>query len=47
MSAVALRIGILMLVEQGGQGRYWKATAPHCELSVPLAVETGRGKNWD
>ncbi len=23
------------------------ACAPHCELSVPLVVETGRGKNWD
>jgi DNA polymerase-1 len=23
------------------------ACAPHCELSVPLVVETGRGRNWD
>ena len=23
------------------------ACAPHCELSVPLVVETGRGTNWD
>jgi DNA polymerase-1 len=23
------------------------ACEPHCELSVPLVVETGRGKNWD
>jgi DNA polymerase-1 len=23
------------------------ACAPHCELSVPLVVETGHGKNWD
>jgi len=23
------------------------ACAPHCELSVPLVVETGKGKNWD
>jgi DNA polymerase I-like protein with 3'-5' exonuclease and polymerase domains len=23
------------------------ACAPHCEFSVPLVVETGRGKNWD
>jgi DNA polymerase I-like protein with 3'-5' exonuclease and polymerase domains len=23
------------------------ACAPHCALSVPLVVETGRGKNWD
>jgi DNA polymerase I len=23
------------------------ACAPHCELSVPLVVETGQGKNWD
>ena len=23
------------------------ACAPHCELSVPLVVETGRGHNWD
>jgi DNA polymerase-1 len=21
--------------------------APRCELSVPLVVETGRGRNWD
>jgi DNA polymerase-1 len=21
--------------------------APHCEASVPLVVEAGRGKNWD
>ena len=23
------------------------ACAPHCELSVPLVVETGRGRNWE
>jgi DNA polymerase-1 len=23
------------------------ACEPHCELSVPLIVETGRGTNWD
>jgi len=23
------------------------ACEPHCELSVPLVVETGRGTNWD
>ena len=23
------------------------ACTPHCELSVPLVVETGRGTNWD
>ncbi|HEX4184696.1 MAG TPA: DNA polymerase, partial [Stellaceae bacterium] len=23
------------------------ACAPRCELSVPLVVETGHGKNWD
>ena len=23
------------------------ACEPHCELSVPLVVETGRGQNWD
>ncbi len=23
------------------------ACEPHCELSVPLVVETGRGLNWD
>jgi DNA polymerase-1 len=23
------------------------ACAPHCELSVPLVVETGHGRNWD
>ena len=23
------------------------ASAPHCELSVPLVVETGKGPNWD
>jgi DNA polymerase I len=23
------------------------ACEPHCELSVPLVVETGRGRNWD
>jgi len=23
------------------------ACQPHCELSVPLVVETGRGTNWD
>jgi DNA polymerase-1 len=23
------------------------ACAPHCQLSVPLVVETGRGRNWD
>jgi len=23
------------------------ACAPHCELSVPLVVETGKGKDWD
>jgi DNA polymerase-1 len=23
------------------------ACEPHCELSVPLVVETGHGKNWD
>jgi DNA polymerase I len=23
------------------------ACAPHCELSVPLVVETGQGRNWD
>jgi DNA polymerase I-like protein with 3'-5' exonuclease and polymerase domains len=23
------------------------ACEPHCKLSVPLVVETGRGKNWD
>ena len=23
------------------------ACGPHCELSVPLVVETGHGSNWD
>lgn len=23
------------------------ACEPHCELSVPLVVETGCGRNWD
>ena len=23
------------------------ACAPHCDLSVPLVVETGHGPNWD
>jgi hypothetical protein len=23
------------------------ACAPHCELSVPLVVETGAAKSWD
>jgi DNA polymerase-1 len=23
------------------------ACVPRCELSVPLVVETGKGKNWD
>jgi DNA polymerase I-like protein with 3'-5' exonuclease and polymerase domains len=23
------------------------ACAPRCELSVPLVVETGKGRNWD
>jgi len=23
------------------------ACEPHCELSVPLVVETGKGTNWD
>jgi DNA polymerase-1 len=23
------------------------ACAPHCEISVPLVVETGSGRSWD